>query len=83
MGFDSKRKRHETSGCDFEHLSGHCLGETVDAGDSVFYFEDGPDFFNVQVAEVSCFDLTKQNVLDFAGAKRGCGGHRFCVCVSF
>ena len=68
---------------DFEHLAGHRFLEAVNAGDSVFYFEDGPDFFNVQVSEVSRFDFAKEDVLDFAGAKRGCGGHGFGVCESF
>ena len=60
---------------DFEHLAGHGFGESVYARNAVFYFEDGTDFFDVQVSEVSCFDFAKEDVLDFAGAESGCGGH--------
>ena len=60
---------------DLEHLAGHGLLEAVDAGDSVLHFEDGADFFDVELVEVGGFDLAKEDVLDLAGAERGVGGH--------
>src|SRR5215216_1763555 len=66
-------------GSDFEHLAGHRGGEAIYASNTVLNFEDGTDFFNVQVAEVSRFDFAKKDVLDFAGAESGLGCHDFCV----
>ena len=67
---------------DVEHLAGHRLREAVDARDTVLYLEDGSDFLDLEVAEVGGFDLAKENVLDFAGAKCGFSGHdslRMCM----
>ena len=33
------------------------------------------DFFDVELVEVRRFDLAEEDVLDFAGAERGFGGH--------
>ncbi len=60
---------------DLEHLAGHRLGETVDAGDAVLHFEERPDLFDIEFLEVGRFDLAEEDVLDFAGAERGVGGH--------
>src|SRR5205085_7187751 len=60
---------------DFEHLTRHRLVQAIDASDSVLYFEDSANLFDVQFLEVSRFDLAKQNVLDLAWAERGLGCH--------
>ena len=60
---------------DLEHLAGHGLLEAVDARDAVLDFEDGSDFFDIELVEVSGFDLAKEDVLDLAGAECGVGGH--------
>ena len=49
--------------------------EAVDARDSVLHFEDGADFFDVELMEVSGLDLAEEDVLDLAGAERGFGSH--------
>ena len=66
-------------GRDLEHLAGHGLLEAVDAGDAVLHLEDGPDFLDVEGAEISGFDFSKEDVLDLAGAEAGLGGH-LCGC---
>src|SRR6185437_9385181 len=58
--FEVQRERGDLipglRGRDLEHLAGHGFLEAVDARDAVFDFEDGPDFFDVEVVEVSRFD---------------------------
>ncbi len=51
------------------------LGKAVYAGDTVLHFEDRAYFLNVQVIEVCGFDLTEEDVLDFARTERGVSGH--------
>ena len=60
---------------DLEHLAGHRFLETVDARDSVLDFENGSDLFDIELVQVSGFDLAEEDVLDFAGAECGVGGH--------
>ena len=60
---------------DLEHLAGHRLLQAVDAGDSVFDLEDGTDLLDIELVQVSGFDLAKEDVLDFAGAECGVSGH--------
>ena len=62
-------------GGELEHLAGHGLAEAVDAGDTVLHFQDRTDFLDVEVGEIGSVDLAEENVLDFAGAKGGLGGH--------
>ena len=64
---------------DLEHLAGHRLLEAVDAGDAVLDFEDGANLFDVELVEVSGFDLAKEDVLDLAGAECGVGCHAPCL----
>ena len=62
-------------GGEFEHFTGHDLAEAIDTGDAVLHFEDGADFLDVEIGEVGGLDLTEEDVLDFAGAQGGLGGH--------
>ncbi len=60
---------------DVEHLAGHRLLETVDAGDTVLNLEERPDLFDIEFVKVSGFDLPKQDVFDFARSERRVGCH--------
>ena len=60
---------------DLEHLAGHRLLQAIDARDAVFDFEDGSNLFDIELVKVSGFDFAKEDVLDFAGAECGVGGH--------
>ena len=64
---------------DLEHLARHRLAESVDAGDAVLHFEDGPDFLDVELVEVRRLDLAEEYVLDFAWAKNRLSGHDLCA----
>src|SRR5438105_513954 len=58
-----------------EHLAGHRFLQAIDTRDSIFDFEHGADFFDVELVEVRRFDFAEKNVLDFAGAKDRVSGH--------
>ena len=60
---------------DLEHLAGHRLLQSVDAGDSVLHLEDRSDLLDVELVEVSRLDLAEQDVLDLAGTEGGFGSH--------
>ena len=62
-------------GRELEHLAGHGLAESVNAGNAVLHFQHRSDFFDVQVGEVGSGNLTEEDVLDFAGAKGGLSSH--------
>jgi hypothetical protein len=51
------------------------FAEAVDAGNAVLHLEDRTDFLDVEISEVSRFDLAEKDVLNFAGAEGGLRGH--------
>src|SRR5207249_1818459 len=60
---------------EFEHLARHGGREPVDPGDAVLDLEDGADFADVDVRQVSGLDFLEEKVLQLAGTQDGVGGH--------
>ena len=70
--------RHRVAGLrrgELEHLARDSRLETVNPGDAVPHLENGADLGDVAGGEIGGGDLTKQNVLQFAGTEGGIGGH--------
>src|SRR6267154_2245316 len=52
---------------EFEHFARHGGREPVDPGDAVLHLEDGADFADIDVRQVSRLDFLEEEVLQLAG----------------